>query len=242
MGNGMMANLIAQLDLLPLDSLEAAGRLVLACVLGGMIGAERDRHGRSAGLRTQLLVCLGSCLAMLVSVQFAEVFAGSNVPDTVQVDPARVAYGVMGGIGFLGAGVIIQDRAGVKGITTAASLWCTAAIGLATGLGMYAMSLFAAGLTIFALLVLHRLGEKISAHTLRAVQLVLRIGEGTENIRKYDALLEQEGMSPSYTRYVRNHEQGTETVLYRVRARDTDLLDIAATCGQDENVLRVTVS
>jgi len=83
---------------------EAVCNLLLAAVLGAIIGAEREYHGRSAGLRTQLLVALGSCLAMIVSLHFATVYGAESSNASLRVDPARVAYGIMSGIGFLGAG------------------------------------------------------------------------------------------------------------------------------------------
>jgi putative Mg2+ transporter-C (MgtC) family protein len=125
-------------------------RLATACVLGGLIGLERGLHGQPAGLRTHMLVCVGSALAMVVSLEFAGVF-GNAPAANLHVDPARVAYGVMGGIGFLGAGAIMRYGLDVHGLTTAASLWCIAAIGLACGFGMYTVAIFA---TLLVLLVL----------------------------------------------------------------------------------------
>ena len=120
---------------------QAICRILIAAVLGALIGVERQVHGRSAGLRTQLLVALGAALAMVVSLHFAREFASTD-PDTwsLRIDPARMAYGVMGGIGFLGAGVILRQESGIRGLTTGASLWCTAAVGLACGFGMYAVA------------------------------------------------------------------------------------------------------
>ncbi|MGH7176673.1 MAG: MgtC/SapB family protein, partial [Tepidisphaeraceae bacterium] len=106
---------------------EALLRLVLAAVFGGLIGMERELRGRQAGFRTYLLVCLGSTLAMIVSIEFAvhPWHAQSlNQGVNINVDPARVAYGVMTGIGFIGAGTFVQSKGSVRGLTTAAGLWC----------------------------------------------------------------------------------------------------------------------
>lgn len=109
--------------------IEAILRLLLAAALGAMVGFQRERAHKPAGLRTHILICLGSALFTVVSVLG---FAGN-------VDPARVAAGVVTGIGFIGAGVILRGARGdrVVGITTAASIWVTAAIGIAAGVGMY---------------------------------------------------------------------------------------------------------
>ena len=133
---------------------EAVVRLALAAVLGAMIGLEREFRGRQAGFRTHFLVCLGSALAMLVSIRFAS-HPWHPIGDyNINVDPGRIAYGVMTGIGFLGAGAILKQQETVRGLTTAAGLWCVAAIGLAVGYGLYSLGVLAAILVLTALWVL----------------------------------------------------------------------------------------
>lgn len=129
-----------------LNDAEIFIRLVLSLILSGLIGLERQMHRRTAGLRTHILVSLGSCLIMLTSLYIFAIYKNE-----VPLDPARIAAGVITGIGFLGAGTIIREREGVKGLTTAASLWVVAGIGLATGCGFYKAALFT---TILALLTL----------------------------------------------------------------------------------------
>ena len=128
--------------------LETAIRLLTAAFLGGLIGFERESHGKDAGVRTYALVCLGSALMMIVSVQIYEAFKG-----TVSVDPSRIAAQVVSGIGFLGAGAIIREHqiGGVKGLTTAAGIWAASGIGLACGMGLYHPAVLT---TIFTLLIL----------------------------------------------------------------------------------------
>src|SRR5437763_9543341 len=118
---------------------EAIVRLALAGLAGGAIGVEREVRGRIAGFRTNLLVCLGSALVMIVSTRMPFTDQWSTHPPGVVInsDPARIAYGVMTGIGFLGAGAILHERGFVRGLTTAAALWCVTAIGLAFGFGLY---------------------------------------------------------------------------------------------------------
>ncbi len=127
-------------------------RLVLAAVLSGIIGFEREFHGRAAGFRTHILLCIGSTLVMLTSLHIFDVYY-SRVP----VDPGRIAAGVVTGIGFLGAGAIMHFRSSVRGLTTAASLWVVAGLGLAVGSGLYLGSIVTTILTIIALMIFSRL-------------------------------------------------------------------------------------
>jgi len=147
-------------------------RLLVASVLGAVIGLEREYHGRSAGFRTQLLVGLGSALVMVVSLQFMTLLAGSSNP-SIRADVARAIGGVMGGIGFLGAGVIFRHPLGIRGLTTAASLWCTAAVGLACGAGMYVTAGMTTCIVMFALLILGWLEERLPVRVTKSVTLVI---------------------------------------------------------------------
>jgi putative Mg2+ transporter-C (MgtC) family protein len=131
--------------------LEPMIRLVLAASLGGLVGLEREIRGRQAGFRTNLLVALGCALIMIVSISFAYHPWPHSPQFNVNVDPARIAYSVMVGIGFLGAGVIIKQGGEIRGLTTAAGLWCVAAIGLASGAGLYLIALIASVLVLTAL-------------------------------------------------------------------------------------------
>jgi putative Mg2+ transporter-C (MgtC) family protein len=122
------------------DYLEMCLRLVAALAAGGIIGLERSYRGRAAGFRTHALVCIASSLLMLVTV-FESHWITTIAAARVVIDPTRMAQGIMTGIGFLGAGVIVKEGLTVRGLTTAASIWITAAIGILTGIGFY----FAAG-------------------------------------------------------------------------------------------------
>jgi putative Mg2+ transporter-C (MgtC) family protein len=144
-------------------------RLLLATILGGLVGLEREMRGRHAGFRTNLLVCLGCALAMIVSVSFAYQDWTHHSAVNVQVDPARIAYGVMAGIGFLGAGVIVKHGGGVHGLTTAAGLWCVAAIGLACGQGLYGVAILAAALELGALWFLTRVEKHLPKARFRTI-------------------------------------------------------------------------
>jgi len=111
-------------------------RLLLAALAGGLIGLERSHHGRPAGFRTHTLVCLASALLMVLGVFQWQLVQHAPI-DTIRVDPTRMAQGIMTGIGFLGAGVIFKEGLTVRGLTTAASIWVTASIGVVIGMGLY---------------------------------------------------------------------------------------------------------
>lgn len=135
-----------------LTDVQIVGRLILAAILSGLVGFERETHGRAAGLRTHILVCVGSTLIMLVSMHVYSLYEG--LPNA---DPTRIAAGVVMGIGFIGAGTIMRFRASVRGLTTAASLWTVAGIGLAVGSGFYCGAMTATVIVLIALLFFSRL-------------------------------------------------------------------------------------
>ena len=129
------------------EYLTILAHLCLALLAGGMIGLERTYHGRPAGFRTHTLVCTASSLLMLLTVYQWQLLASAPL-ETVRVDPTRLAQGIMTGIGFLGAGVIIKDGLTVRGLTTAASIWMTASIGILIGIGFYFPAAVATFLTL----------------------------------------------------------------------------------------------
>ena len=130
----------------------AIAKLVLSLVLGAVIGIERRRKGQIAGLRTFALISMGATLAMLISIDIPQEYLGLK-----NGDPGRIAAQVVSGVGFLGAGAIIQMKGSVRGLTTAAGIWMTACIGLAVGAGMYLISIIATLLIIFILVNIERL-------------------------------------------------------------------------------------
>lgn len=129
--------------------IDFAVRLVVAAGMGMALGVERELREQAAGLRTHILVAIGACLFTIVSAYGFEGFEGS-----APVDPSRVAAQIVTGIGFLGAGAIMREGLSVRGLTTAASLWITAAVGMAVGVGMYWASGVAVAITIVSLLAL----------------------------------------------------------------------------------------
>ena len=134
-------------------------RLLLGALLGGVIGFEREAHGRPAGFRTHLIVSLASVLIMIVSEQYYHI--SSLNPDFIRIDPARIAAGAITGVGFLGAGVIIKSGFTVQGLTTAACLWVVSAIGLAVGAGLYIPAIISTIISVLALWSLRRIEKRM---------------------------------------------------------------------------------
>jgi len=141
---------------------EITQRLLLALAMGAAIGAERSYHGRPAGFRTHALVCLSTALLMLITVYEGHWFAPEHGARAT-VDPTRMAQGIMTGIGFLGAGAILRDGFTVRGLTTAASIWITAAIGVMVGVGLYYPASLAVTLALGTLSLFRWIERKIPA-------------------------------------------------------------------------------
>jgi len=141
-----------------MSEIELIARLVIAGILGALVGFEREKRFKEAGLRTHFLVAVGSAVAMIVS-KYA--FYDVVHTGTIELDPSRIAAGVVSGVGFLGAGTILVQRQSVRGLTTAAGLWATAGIGLAIGSGMYIVSICGTILVLVGLEVLKRLFQPI---------------------------------------------------------------------------------
>jgi len=141
------------------DYIEMCFRLVAALAAGALIGLERSYRGRPAGFRTHALVCTASSLLMLVTVYEHLWFSGGNARTVL--DPTRMSQGIMTGIGFLGAGVIVKEGLTVRGLTTAASIWMTASIGILTGIGFYFPAGIATALTLGTLSVFRWIEQRM---------------------------------------------------------------------------------
>jgi putative Mg2+ transporter-C (MgtC) family protein len=208
----------------PLDML---WRLALAAVLGAVIGINRERHEWAAGMRTHMLVSVGAALAMIVS---AFGFNDVLMHEHVVLDPSRIAAQVVSGIGFLGAGTILflQREQVVRGLTTAAGLWATAAIGLAAGSGLYLAAAMATAVIWLILAALKPLERRLFARRLRGVpRLRLRLGAAAP-LAAVEALVARQHL-PLRKMILRRHEDGEDRLdlLFGTAVRDTQLLALA---------------
>lgn len=184
-------------------------KILIALVCGGVIGYEREYKNRPAGLRTHMLVCIGAALVMITSgLIYQNHSMGTN-------DPARMGAQVISGIGFLGAGTIIRDRFSVKGLTTAATLWAVACIGLTIGSGYYLISVIATIVIFFSLIVFRKLERYLKVRAKSGiVKITVRHSENIEKeVRKE---LNDMGYSVSKMKFAKSNDLSTVTLTYKV--------------------------
>lgn len=193
-------------------------RLVLAAGAGSIVGIERTYFGRPAGFRTHALVATASSLLMLLTVY--QLQAIPNIPiEAIRTDPTRMAQGIMTGIGFLGAGVIIREGLTIRGLTTSASIWMTASIGIMIGSGLLFAALIAVILTVGTLSVLRLVEEK--APTLSFARLRVRFNEGESTPEnEFQAMVTALDFTCTTTTY----RADTHMMQYEmtIRTKDTD--------------------
>ncbi len=158
-------------------------KLVLSMLLGSVVGFERKRKGQSAGVRTFALISMGATLAMLISIYVPQEYLGLK-----NGDPGRIAAQVLSGIGFLGAGAIIQMKGSVRGLTTAAGIWMVATIGLAIGVGMYMISIVETGLIMVILVLIENFEHRLSVGSESRI-IRMKVGAIVDDIDEYRRVL-----------------------------------------------------
>ena len=180
-----------------LTSETAIVRIVLSLVLGSLVGIERKRKGQMAGLRTFSLISMGACIAMMLSIYVCQETVG-----LLRGDPSRIAAQVISGIGFLGAGTIIQMKGSVRGLTTAAGIWIIATIGMAVGSGLYLISIVATLLVLFILTLLEQLEHHVNVGN-EARTIRLKVKGIVKSIKPYEEVLGRFGihLSKVYVEY-----------------------------------------
>jgi putative Mg2+ transporter-C (MgtC) family protein len=165
----MMQSIAEFLGRTQIDLATTVLRIVLSFILGGLIGLEREWHRQSAGLRTHIVICLGATLLTLLSIYIPQTYTHFQGGD-----PGRIAAQVISGIGFLGGGAIFRLGANVRGLTTAASIWVVAGIGMVIGAGMYAAALVGTGVVLFALFALVPFEKRLfPGRSLRNLEVVM---------------------------------------------------------------------
>lgn len=203
--------------------LGAIFKLLLSLLLGAVVGLERRHKGQIAGMRTFALISMGATLAMLVSIYIPQEYMGLK-----NGDPGRIAAQVISGIGFLGAGAIIQMKGSVRGLTTAAGIWMTACIGLAVGAGMYVIAVAACLLIIFVLMFLESLekrlfkGGEAKIVRLKVDEILTDTSVYHECFAKYNVHISDEYLRYDYTREI-------STINFMVRCKsNTDFVTLFA--------------
>lgn len=210
-----LAGIIDKINSPEVSVISSVFKLVLAMALGSIIGYERKLKGQIAGVRTFSLICMGATLAMILSIYVPQVYLGLK-----NGDPSRIAAQVVSGIGFLGAGAIIQMKGSVRGLTTAAGIWMAAALGMAVGVGMYVVAMVATALILFILLQLERIEHRINLGNESRI-IRMEIDEIISSVDDYKRILFDRGVTLTNFYLACNYDARTTSLNLLVLAPDS---------------------
>jgi putative Mg2+ transporter-C (MgtC) family protein len=200
-------------------------RLGLSLIAGLVIGIERESHGRAAGLRTTLIVCLSSCVAMIVSDSFYRESFNGGPPSNWHPDPARLAAGILAGMGFLGAGVIVHQRDHiVRGVTTAATLWFAAIIGLALGAGSIGVGIVSTVLSLIILTIVPRFENRMENDWYS--DLSIHFHSHDTSVEHATRIIEKHGIAIKGLDWKENLVDGERLILYHVKYKKGERLTL----------------
>jgi putative Mg2+ transporter-C (MgtC) family protein len=201
------------------------GKLMLAALLGGAIGLEREAHGQAAGIRTYTIICVGACLMMILSLHMEELYQHLNVDSVVRLDPARIASYAIASMGFLGAGAIIKGKGSVKGLTTAAGLWLVTGIGLAVGAGHFFPALAGTFISLLVLYGLRRITKKVLPHDIYTM-LTLQFSGMNKPLEQIKSILsEYPRISIQFVNF--EYDITSHNITYRLRLLSKEIVHLA---------------
>jgi putative Mg2+ transporter-C (MgtC) family protein len=215
----------------------AVFKLLLSLCLGALIGTERRHKGQAAGMRTFALIAMGATLAMIISIYIPQEYMGLK-----NGDPGRIAAQVISGIGFLGAGAIIQMKGSVRGLTTAAGIWMTACLGLAIGAGMYIISIFSC-LFIIGVLKLFEYFEKKFLKGAEMKIIRIKVNNIISNTDAYRECLKQYNVhiSDEFLRF--DYNSNVTTINYMIRSNDaTNYVGLFASIHEIDDIASLTLT
>ncbi|MCH5326840.1 MAG: MgtC/SapB family protein [Duncaniella sp.] len=196
-------------------------RIIVSMLLGACVGIERKTKGQMAGLRTFALISMGACIAMMLSIYVCQ-----ETSELHRADPSRIAAQVISGIGFLGAGTIIQMKGSVRGLTTAAGIWIIAAIGMAVGCGLYVVAIVATAMVLVVLTLLEQLERRVNVGN-EARTIHLRVKGIVNSIQPYKEALQRHGihLSKVYVEYDYEHDISRLNLVILIREH-SDFIDL----------------
>lgn len=210
-------------------------RMVLAGVCGVVIGYERSRRQKDAGIRTHMIVALGAALAMIVSKYgFFDLLQFEGL----RADASRIASNVITGVGFLGAGVIFVKDVSIKGLTTAAGIWTTASVGLAVGAGMYTVALGATLLMVLFQLVFHKFFTRLE-NTVN--EFTVTLSDSLNAVKDFRAMLEENKILVEKCKMSRNSDSTITLDITIKKARTTSMDEILLIAEQNEHIISVEI-
>jgi putative Mg2+ transporter-C (MgtC) family protein len=210
-------------------------RLLIAGILGSIIGFEREHSRQPAGLRTHILVCIGAALVMITSEHLLQYYGSS---DLIRSDPARMGASVISGIGFLGAGTIIRNGGSVRGLTTAAGLWAVACIGLACGIGFYEGALLATALAVITLLLTHPL-QRWHVNKSEETVLLIRLASFNQDVANIVNRLLKASASVNQFQILPDEESGFRLRLSLNGCSQKDKAELVFSLTQLPNVISI---
>ncbi len=214
-------------------------RLALAAILGGIIGFEREKHGRVAGFRTHVLVTVGSALIMMVSIHLYNIFKPyQTLHHSSGVDPSRIASMVVVGIGFIGAGTVIKSRGNIWGLTTAACLWMAAALGLAVGCGYYIPAIFATIISLCTLVILKEFEYLIKRDWYYNIEIEMQ--NRKDSLELIKKILHTNGFTVLRVEYKKNIPNNESIYNLNIRSKTTiaeDILDVLSELPGIKNII-----
>ena len=216
-------------------------RVFAAFVAGAVVGWERESHGRPAGLRTTILACVASAVAMILSVVLFDQSATTSASGSWRPDPARLGAGILTGIGFLGAGTILRHADSIRGVTTAATLWFVTVLGLAFGTGEFGLGFLGVGLALITLYVLPRFEKGIPSDWYAKLSVTFRTPNFTT--AQIKERIENAGVIIKSLRLSFDREKQCETVVCEVKLKRSEVYELStkllAELARCDGVLRV---
>ncbi|WP_071594902.1 MgtC/SapB family protein [Pontibacter roseus] len=211
-------------------------RLLLSTLLGGLLGWERESRRQNAGLRTHMIISVGSCLLMLISIYIPQTFSEYR-----NVDPGRIAAQVVSGIGFLGAGAIFRLGGNTHGLTTAATIWAVAAVGLATGAGMYEAAIIVTLLLLFVLSILDKIGKRVFiGGALKTLKISFQSAK-IETSKVLSILEEYEVITKSINVLQSRNKKNTKIMLYVIVPENLNLKHFYKSLNELEDVGQISL-
>ncbi len=204
---------------IPMEYIDFGIKLLTATVLSGVIGLEREIHGRAAGLRTHILVCLAATIIITSSQSIQNLFVIQGSESVFRIDPWRIAAGILTGIGFLGGGAILKSEDLIRGLTTAACIWFVAAIGIVVGVGMYIPATMGTAIALLVLVGLDPIGHRIPSVSYSKITIT----SSMEFAEKIDAmcfdLLKKQPIKIQNTLISADVKNGQRTIVLFIRSR-----------------------
>lgn len=220
-----------------LTTTSAIFRITLSMLLGSIIGIERKRKGQMAGLRTFSLISMGACIAMMLSIYVCQETVG-----LLRGDPSRIAAQVLSGIGFLGAGTIIQMKGSVRGLTTAAGIWIIATIGMAVGCGLYLVAFFSTILVLVVLTILEQIEHRVNVGN-EARTIRLKVRGIVKTIKPYRDVLSHYNIHLSRVYVEYDYEADTTRLNLLILIREhSDFIEVFSALHQVHPTISISLS